>query len=478
MLDKVNKNGIKAIWRDYQLTIGISLSALALVLILFVIFFKELYGSAVSLIDIVSISIGLTGLILALWSIQSTTISLNEIQADYWNTRGLDNEYKKNYYNAHQAYDKAIDIDNQSLKFRINKANAKLDQSRMYGGKSVLIDALNIINEAIEKGPRYPATWRKNTLKETKAKQEYANALKTKCDILIDLAGLSKMDSHLTPLQANAAEPNLAQFHFMNPQQNCDLLKNQVSMETLPSSSDLLACALRISNEAIQEYPPKNSQIPGAYVSKGIALHYMGKHDDAIKACDKAIEFWETIGRDSNAANAWNTKGNAYLAKGKGFEINGNHPDACDAYEDAVEAYERATELKPDTSQTWFNKGNALKAQKKYDEAIHAYTKSIEFGPLRSDAWNQMGNVFVNLARALDVAIVGSSRSNTSDPSEPNYDYYKQALKCYDMAIDINPRDGMFWSNKGNVLTSLGKTYDANAAITRANKLGYVCRLS
>jgi Flp pilus assembly protein TadD len=41
------------------------------------------------------------------------------------------------------------------------------------------------------------------------------------------------------------------------------------------------------------------------------------------------------------------------------------------------------------------------------------------------------------------------------------------------MAIDINPRDGMLWSNKGNVLRSLGRIDDANAAFTKARELGY-----
>jgi Flp pilus assembly protein TadD len=53
---------------------------------------------------------------------------------------------------------------------------------------------------------------------------------------------------------------------------------------------------------------------------------------------------------------------------------------------------------------------------------------------------------------------------------------YNEALKSYDMAIDINPREGMFWANKGNILMELGKTDEANAAATRARDLGYTCQ--
>ena len=469
--EDINKKGIEAIWRDYELTISISLFSLSIVLILLGIYFKELYGSSISLIDIISISIGITGLISALWSIQSTTISFKEIQADYWNTRGIDKVDKKDYHNAYQAYDKAIDIDPQSIKCWINKANALLEQGRRYREKSSLISALNTIEVVIEKGPKFPATLRKNSLKETKAKQEYANALKTKCDILLELADVSEKDTNLptSPSQIKRAELNFVHLHFMNSPQDCDILKSLVSIETLPSSLTLRTCAFKISKEAIEKYPKKNPEVPGAYVSKGNALLKLGEFYEAIRAFEKAISFWETIGRDTNGAIAWGAKGNAHLAKGKALDTDGNHEAASKAYENAIEAYEKAIELKPDAAKTWLSKGNALRAQRKYDEATHAYNKAIEFEPLLSDAWNQRGNVLVEQANALIRKNVGRNWSNTSDAifMQRNY-YYSEALRSYSMAIDINPRDEVAWDNKGNVLTYIGEFDDAIRAHNKA----------
>jgi len=474
MWDKINKIGIEAIWRDYKLTIKLSSFSLAIVLILLGIYSKKLYYSNISLLDIISISIGITGLILALWSIQSTTISFKEIQADYWNTRGIDEADKKDYHNAYQAYDKAIDIDPQSIKCWINKANAQLEQGRRYHEKSVLINALNTIEEVIERGPKYPATWRKNTLKEIKAKQEYANALKTKCDILLELADVSEKNTYLPPSRIKTAESFLAHFHFMNPPQDCNTLKSPVSMDTLPSSSTLRACAFKVLKEAIKEYPERNPELPGAYVSKGNALLKMGKYDDAISACESAIVFWETIGRDSNGAIAWYAKAHAHFSKGKAFEVDGNHGDASRAYEDAIEACERSIELKPDSAKIWLLKGNVLMVQKKYHEATHAYDKAIEFEPLLSDAWNQRGNVLVEQAKALIHENIGPTWpwSDTGDTiSLQRNSYYREALRSYCMSIDINPRDEVFWDNKGNVLTYFGEYDNAIRAHDMAIKL-------
>jgi Flp pilus assembly protein TadD len=41
------------------------------------------------------------------------------------------------------------------------------------------------------------------------------------------------------------------------------------------------------------------------------------------------------------------------------------------------------------------------------------------------------------------------------------------------MAIDINPKEGMFWSNKGKILELLGRTDEANESLNTARELGY-----
>lgn len=456
---EINWNGIKAIWRDFKITI--SFFILTSIIVLFLIFLYLLKNivlntSGLSLIDIASITIGLIGLSIALGSIQSTTISFKEIQADYWNTRGMDKLNTKEYHNAYQAYDKAIDIDPLSIKYHINKASALLEQGRAYHEKTLLVKAHNIINDVIKKGPKYPATYRKNTSREKKAEQEYANALKTKCDILFELANVSEAAYKNTPVLHY--HPNFPHIHFMSHTLNCDSLSKNKIGDTLSSSQTLLECAVKASNSAIDRYPKGNPEIPGAYVSKGNVLNRLGKYDDAIIAYDKAITFWETIGRDPNGFIAWGGKGQALMAKGKAFKSNGNHKAAASSYEEALEAYEKAIELKPDNVNIWLNKGNVLSAQRKYAEAIHSYDKAIQFDPLNQDAWIQRGNALIRQAEDLNAVIAGRIWSNTSDTAFLQRSYcYIEALRSYDMAIDISPHDKVAWDNKGIVLTHQGK---------------------
>lgn len=470
MRNEINWNGIRSIWRDFKLTISFFVLTFIIILSLFFLYFMKniiLYTSGLSLIDIASITIGLIGLTIALWSIQSTMISFKEIQADYWNTRGIDKLNTKEYHDAYQAYDKAINIDPSSIKYHINKASALLEQGRVYREKSLLVKAHNIINDVIKKGPKYPATYRKNTSREEKAEQEYANALKTKCDILFELANASEAICKSDPvLQYHHNFPHI---RFMSHTLNCDSISNNIMEDTLSSSQTLLECAFKASNSAIDRYPKGNPEIPGAYVSKGNVLKCLGKYDDAIIAYEKAITSWEAIGRDPNGFIAWIGKGQALIDKGKAFESNGNHNAAASSYEEALEAYEKAIELKPDNAKIWLNKGNVLRDQRKYIEAIHSYDKAIQFDPLNQDAWIQRGNVLIDQAKDLDAVIAGRIWSYTSDSALFQRSYcYSEALRSYNMAIDISPHDKVAWDNKGNVLTDQGKYDDGIQAHDKA----------
>jgi tetratricopeptide (TPR) repeat protein len=65
----------------------------------------------------------------------------------------------------------------------------------------------------------------------------------------------------------------------------------------------------------------------------------------------------------------------------------------------------------------WYNKGVALYNLGKYDEAIKAYDMAIEINPRDTDAWNNKGSVFntlVSTTRALNAL---------TEPSKPIHDF-------------------------------------------------------
>jgi len=426
--NRLNWNGIKAYIYVYRFTI--IFGVISAILIGFYIYYEKSWS------EIASIAIGLVALIIALISLESSTSQLKEIQTDYWNTRGIDHRKNKEYYDAFQAFDKGIHLDNRSTKCLVNKANALCQKGKRFGDESSLEEALKTIDYAISIGPKYPPailtrkTQREKPIQENQeemAIQGYANALKSKCDILIHLADLR---------EKHAGE-------------QIDELRNE---------------ALHTIEKAIATYPPNNPQLPGAYATKGTALYKLSKYDDAIEACDKAVKLgrYEALG--------WAIKGNA-------LESKGNHWAA-------IKDFNKAIELKPDSSVFWYSKGQSIRALGDNLLALHAYDKAIEFDKLDSDAWNQRGMAMFDLGckslNSLESQNIKNIFSNgelfwlNTDSSvygEFNY-YLNNALNSFDRAIDINPNDSMFWVNKGRVLSELGRTTEANEAYAKARELG------
>jgi Flp pilus assembly protein TadD len=184
-------------------------------------------------------------------------------------------------------------------------------------------------------------------------------------------------------------------------------------------------------DEAIQAFDSAieiRPQFAFAWYYKGVALADQGKYDEAIKAYDKAIQ------RDSNFAWPWHGKGNALNGQGK--------------YDEAIKAYDEAIKLKPNNVAFWNNKCNALMDQRKYDEALQAYGRIIELNP-NAVSWNKVGFALIQLGK------------------------HDEAIRALDKAIEIDPNDADAWYNKGLAFKSLRQMAKANAAFTKAQKLGY-----
>jgi len=72
-----------------------------------------------------------------------------------------------------------------------------------------------------------------------------------------------------------------------------------------------------------------------------------------------------------------------------------------------------------------------------YKEAIKCYNKALKIDPKFSRAWYNKGSAFHDLEK------------------------YKEAIKCYDKAIEINPEYAAAWNNKGVALEKQEKYKEA-----------------
>ncbi len=96
----------------------------------------------------------------------------------------------------------------------------------------------------------------------------------------------------------------------------------------------------------------------------------------------------------------------------------------------------------------WFQAGYYFdEINKEHARAIDCYDKSLELNPKDAVAWSNKGNPLIKLGR------------------------YEEALTCYDKSLELNPKDAVAWSNKGNPLIKLGRYEEALACYEKSLEL-------
>ena len=151
-------------------------------------------------------------------------------------------------------------------------------------------------------------------------------------------------------------------------------------------------------------------------------------------------------------------KGQLELVIKKAQEITKNYPETfivwnilgiaaarTKKFDQAVYAFQRATSIRPEYSEGYYNMGNALKDQGNLEEAVIAYKKAISF---KSD----YPAAFYNMGRALK-----------------NQDKFEEAVKAYKRAIVLKPDYVEAHNNLGNVFREQGSYKEAINAYKKAS---------
>ncbi|MGF1486010.1 MAG: tetratricopeptide repeat protein [Prochloraceae cyanobacterium] len=56
-------------------------------------------------------------------------------------------------------------------------------------------------------------------------------------------------------------------------------------------------------------------------------------------------------------------------------------------YNEAVKDFNRALQIKPDSHEAWWNRGNTLCFLEEYTEAIFSYDKALKINPNKEFSW-------------------------------------------------------------------------------------------
>ncbi len=124
-------------------------------------------------------------------------------------------------------------------------------------------------------------------------------------------------------------------------------------------------------------------------------------------------------------------------------------------HEQATETLERAARLTADdrlAQEAWVNKGVAHAELEEYDAAIGAYKQGLKI----DDDSEHAATAETNLAYALW-----------------EFGRTEEALEHAERAVELDPRFGQAWYNRGFFLNERGLAEDAVAAFDNAIRLGY-----
>lgn len=187
---------------------------------------------------------------------------------------------------------------------------------------------------------------------------------------------------------------------------------------------------------------------------KGASYAFLEKYESAIKCFDKALEI------NPNRPDFWHNKGDMHRNRGE--------------YQKALECFDKSIRIEP-TRLNWTDKGHTYYQLKEYKKAIKCYDEALEIRSISvseaAELWQDKGEAFKSLDREKDAEkcfrksekakeqIAIESRSQGIDLCKRGM--YEDAIASFDVALRINPKDEVAWSNKGSVLFLLGRFEDA-----------------
>jgi predicted O-linked N-acetylglucosamine transferase (SPINDLY family) len=144
----------------------------------------------------------------------------------------------------------------------------------------------------------------------------------------------------------------------------------------------------------------------------------------------------------------------------------------------AAELIGKAIEINPNSSQAYFNLGNALQELKRLDEALMNYDKAIALKPDYADAFNNRANTLLSLNR-LDEALMSYDKAIAFKPDFANafinrgnvlkkLNSLDDSLTSYDKALALKPGHPEALYNRGNALQELNRLDDSLTSYDKA----------
>lgn len=233
-------------------------------------------------------------------------------------------------------------------------------------------------------------------------------------------------------------------------------------------------------------------------------LNALGKYEDGLKACQKAILEGDGRWGEEGVGFAWNQQGVALTglqryeealgSLNRALAINGEDDRAwtnkavafwyMGRYEEALSASQRAVSLNPSSTLAWFNYGRVLTTLGEFEASLAAYQNALrgdrylEDSSLFSTIWVNLSAVFWRMERYED-SIEAANNALTLNPDQPDAWYnrglsdlalqqYRKAALDFEAALKVDQTNANYWAGYGIALRYLEQYEQSLAALTKA----------
>jgi tetratricopeptide (TPR) repeat protein len=297
------------------------------------------------------------------------------MQADYWNVRGIDLHNKGKHDDAIEAYNKAINIDSYFSPAWGNKGTVLADQGNFDDAIKAHDKAITLNQQAaIFLNSKVRALFNQRSHEEeVKALNRRSAKAFTNKGATIQIQGKALLDRGDNLLAKGKYSDSIDAFDKAIKYDSEDVGAFSNKGSSLAALGEDHK-AIEAHDKAIELKPLS----PKVWNNKGEALMRQEKYSEAIEIFDRGIEAFSKakgpatgdenkLGLNRIAATIWYNKGNALNKLGK--------------HDDALHAFDKAIEFDPQNLNAWNNKGIVFHGQGKYIKAIQAYDKALEINP-------------------------------------------------------------------------------------------------
>jgi len=386
----------------------------------------------------------------------SKAIKHNPKEPKYYNNRGQLYRAMGHDDGAVSDYGKAIELDPQNVSYYINRADAfraKKDYDKAISDytKAIMLDSNNVERYISDNAELYIEKGRMNydQKKYDNSVSDYMEAIKLRPhDSLFFIRGriLSEIGRY------DGVIDNYNEAIGYNPE-NVEFYINRA----------LAFRAKKDYNGAVSDYTNaiKLSRRETLFFDRGRLFSEMDKLDNAILDYNEAIKL--------NPRNA-----NYYLSRAQAFRTKKN-------YYNAVSDYGKAIEISPHDS-LFFIRGQLLSDMSRIDDLIANYTQAIEYNPQKADYYLGRAQAF-RIKRNYAGAALDYGKVIELSPHDSLFFIRGQllsgmariedAIDNYTAAIRYNPRNALFYGNRGDAYLSVKNYSAAEADYTKVLDLNF-----